>query len=62
MICIHVFLDRIGEPTKLPRPVEECMLAVQKYYLEGDDAEPNSKWLTDLYDNKLFSFAMRGDY
>lgn len=49
MICIHIFLKRIGRPTKLPRPVEECMSAVRKYYLEGDDAEPNSEWIVKLY-------------
>lgn len=59
MICIHLFLKAIGEPTTLPRPVEECMAAVRKYYLFGEDAEPNSEWIVEMYRQKLG--AMTGE-
>jgi len=53
LICIHLFLKQIGQPTKLPRPVDECMTAVQKYYLGGKDVEPNSEWIVEKYAEHL---------
>ena len=53
LICIHLFLKKIGQPTKLPRPADECFTAVRKYYLVGPDVEPNSDWIVELYRNRL---------
>jgi len=53
MICIYLFLRKKGKWATLPRPKEECLAAVRKYYLEGDDWEPNSQWIVDLYQKAL---------
>lgn len=53
MIAIYVFLRLIGYKAKLPRPINECMKAVETYYLKGDDFEPNSEWIVDLYFRRL---------
>lgn len=55
MICICVFLKKIGAPYKLPRPKEECREAVRTYYLKGKDFEPNSAWMISIYDRELDS-------
>ena len=53
MIIIHVFLLKMGKPSVLPRPVEECMNAIRAYYLDGEDFEPNSAWIVDLYSRQI---------
>lgn len=53
MICIWVFLKRIGKWSTLPRPKDECIEAVIQYYQKGHDAEPNSQWIVDLYEKAL---------
>lgn len=53
MICIHLFLKQINEPTTLPRPVDECLRAIETYYLNGPDAEPNSEWIVETYRREL---------
>ena len=54
-LCTYVFLRRIGKWATLNQPKERCMKAVRKYYLEGDDFEPNSQWIVDLYSKALAS-------
>jgi hypothetical protein len=53
LIIIHLALKKIGQPTKLPRPVDECLRAIETYYLNGPDAEPNSEWLVETYRREL---------
>jgi len=53
MICIWIFLKRIGKWATLPRPKDECLGAVVQYYQRGHDWEPNSQWLVDLYEKAL---------
>lgn len=52
-ICVYVFLKRMGKWATLNQSRERCMKAVRKYYLEGDDWEPNSNWIVELYDKNL---------
>ena len=52
-IVIYVYLKRRGKWATLNRSVADCLRAVHTYYLEGKDAEPNSQWLFELYQNEL---------
>jgi hypothetical protein len=53
MICIAVFLKKMGKKATLPRPFIECYAAVIKYY----ETEPNSQWIVDLYHKALLDLA-----
>lgn len=49
MIICYVFLKKLGKWATLPISEDKCILAVRKYYAEGDDFEPNSDWIIQLY-------------
>lgn len=59
MIAIYVFLKRIGYKAKLPRPMTECLQAVETYYLKGPDIEPNSEWIIAAYAKELWDLETR---
>lgn len=52
-ICTYIFLKRISRWATLNQSVDKCMKAVRKYYLEGEDAEPNAEWIVELYEEAL---------
>lgn len=56
-LCIFIALKRKGKWATLVTPKAKCMSAVKKYYLEGEDVEPNSQWLVDLYERALNEYA-----
>lgn len=60
MIAITFFLFRIGEPTRLPRPVQECIAAVTKYRHDPKDFEPNAEWEIQLYTDAINLLKERG--
>lgn len=53
MVIIFLFLRKLGRKATLPRPYDECMAAIRKYYLEGEGFEPNSQWIVDRYEVSL---------
>lgn len=53
LICITIFLRKMGVKARLPRPWDECFVAVKKYY----ETEPNSDWIVDLYRKALLELA-----
>lgn len=55
-VCIYIALKRMGLWATMPLSTERCMKAVKKYYLEGEDFEPNSQWIVDLYQRALDEF------
>lgn len=52
-IVIYVFLKRMKKWATLNRPVDECLSKVEDYCLNGNDFEPNSQWIVDLYRKAL---------
>lgn len=56
-ICVFIALKQAGKWATLITSKEKCLAAVKKYYLEGEDAEPNSQWLVDLYEGALNEYA-----
>lgn len=52
-ICVYVFLKRMGKWATLNQSRDRCMRAIQTYYLEGPDWEPNSEWIVELYEKAL---------
>ena len=52
-ICVYVWLRDHGRWATLNQSRDRCMKAVRKYYLEGDDWEPNAQWIVDMYDQAL---------
>lgn len=57
MIATYVYLRRRGVWATLPASRERCMKAVRKYYLEGEDAEPNADWIVRAYENALLGLS-----
>lgn len=53
MICTYLFLKRIGKWATLPASNATCMQAIERYYLQGADAEPNSTWIVNAYRKAL---------
>jgi len=56
-LCVFIALKQSGKWATLITSKEKCLAAVKKYYLEGEDAEPNSQWLVDLYERALNEYA-----
>ena len=52
-IAIYVFLKRIGKWATLNQSEERCMKAIRKYYLEGNDKEPNGEWVVEMFRNAI---------
>lgn len=52
-LCTIVFLRLTGRWATLNQPKERCLAAIRKYYLEGDDAEPNAEWIVELYEKSF---------
>lgn len=52
-ICIYVLLRNSSKWATLNQDVIRCIDAVETYYLRGDDKEPNSQWIVDLYKKAL---------
>lgn len=50
---VFIYLQQTGRWSTLNQPVERVMKAIRLYYLEGDDWEPNSQWIVDLYEKAL---------
>lgn len=46
-ICVYIFLYNTSRWATLNQKYYRCTRAVNTYYLEGTDAEPNSHWLVD---------------
>lgn len=52
-LFVYFWLRDNGHWATLNQSKERCIKAVRKYYLEGDDIEPNSDWIVKLYKRKL---------
>lgn len=52
-ICTYIFLKKMNKRATLNVSKEACFKAVTKYYLEGDDFEPNSDWIVQIYKRNL---------
>lgn len=52
-VIVFVYLQQIGKWCTLNQPVDRIMKNIRTYYLEGDDWEPNSRWIVELYEMAL---------
>ena len=56
-IVTYVYLRKMGKRATLNQSMERCLRAVETYYLKGDDHEPTSEWVVELYRKALEDYA-----